>query len=130
MLLRLRLHPNPPIRPRRTRTRRARSRKRRNPLLLNPDLRSLSAIILNELLEPRMLEGFSRGDAFLGVVDEDLEQQVEEQAVEGVGGRDDLREALHAAHEFPRVARGLWKRVGEAVVLEEARGAVAVRALA
>lgn len=54
----------------------------RLPLPLQTNLVRLCAVVHERLLEPRVLERFFGGDAFLGVVDEDAAEEVEELAVE------------------------------------------------
>lgn len=76
-----------------------------------------------------MAQRLAGGDALLRIVDEDAAQQVQELAVEGVGLRDHFLELLHAAHEFPRLARRVRLRVVELIVLEEPRRAVLIGAL-
>ena len=73
-----------------------------------------------------MLKRLAGGYPLLRVVDEDLTQQIQELAVEVVGGRDRLLELLHAAHKLPRLARRVGLRVVQDVVLEEPCGAVLV----
>lgn len=73
-----------------------------------------------------MLQRFASCDPLLRVVYEDLPQQIQELAIEVVGGRDGLLELLHAAHKLPRLAWRVRLRVVENVILEESRGAVLV----
>lgn len=47
-----------------------------------PNFESLGTVIFQCLLEPRMLEGLLRRDAFRRVVDEDLLQEIEKLFVE------------------------------------------------
>ena len=76
-----------------------------------------------------MLERFPCRDALLGVVYEDLAQQIQEQLVELRSRRDCLLQSLHPTDEFPRLPWSLSKRIGEVTVLEEARGRLAVALL-
>src|SRR5699024_5444515 len=75
-------------RSRRPRTR-IRTRIPRLPRALG-DPHSLGAVVVLGLLEPGMLQGLFGGDALLGVVDEDLAQEVEELIVESGGCGDEI----------------------------------------
>lgn len=55
-----------------------------------PDPRCFSAVVDQAFLEPWMPEGLFRGDAFVGVVDEDFAEEVKELFVEEVAGGDDF----------------------------------------
>ena len=61
-------------------------------LLRKPQPQSLSAIITNSFVEPRVLEGVFGGDATFWVVDEDFAEEVQEGCCEGGGGYDDFLE--------------------------------------
>ena len=99
-------------------------------LPLDPDAASFRTVVFDQLAEPRVLQCFACSDALLGVIDEDLPQQIEEQLVELCSRRDDLVQTLHGANEFPRLPWGVGERICQVLVLEEAGGAVAVAALA
>ena len=51
-------------------------------LSLEAKFRGFGAVVERGLFEPRVLEGFFRGDAGLGIVEEDLPEEVEEHLVE------------------------------------------------
>lgn len=55
-----------------------------------PDPRRFRAIIDQTFPEPGMPEGLLRCEAFVGIVDEDFLEEVEEFFVEEVGGWDDF----------------------------------------
>ena len=103
---------------------------RADSLPLDPNTASFSAIIFDQLAEPRVLQRLSSSDALLGVVDKYLPEQVEEELVELCGWRDGFVQTLHSANELPRLPRCVGERICQVLVLEEAGGTVAVTALA
>ena len=57
------------------------------------------ALVLHRLPEPRVFEGFQGGNPSVGVVDEDLLQQIEELLVEGRICRDDVLQRVGQSDE-------------------------------
>ena len=99
-------------------------------LPLDPDATSFRAIVFDQLAEPRVLQRLPGRDALLGVVDEDLPEQIKEQLVKLCSRRNDFVQTLHGANELPRLPRGVGEWICQVLVLEEAGGTVAVAALA
>ena len=73
-------------------------------LFLDANARGLGAVVFNQFVEPFVFQRLPRRDALFGVVDENLAQQVEEEFVEVVRGRNGFLETLHAAHKFAGAA--------------------------
>lgn len=67
----------------------------------------LGTVVLNgDLAEPRVIQGFFRGDALGGVVDKDALQQVEELPQEGARCRDNVLVRLVGAQMRSELDRG------------------------
>ena len=88
-------------------------------LFLDPNACCLCTIVFNKLRKPRVLQGLASGDAFLGIVDENLTEEVQEQFVESACWWDDLLKPPHGPHKLSRLARCFGARINEFVVLEE-----------